>query len=175
MEKHDGLQSASVKNSGHHCAWCPCLNSASSCSLPAFLFLSELVMGLWTGILCMSDLTVAFVITKQTFLTKWVMHHTPGCLLLLWIDMIWPSYSSSMWTAPISGLGLWIFFITLNHSCGTIVSQSAIFWVDGTNVTSMVSLYFFTSFLSVFSCLLMSILLAALVHTCTLVVRVFDT
>ena len=100
---------------------------------------------------------------------------TPGCPLFLWMDMIWSVSSSSTWSAPISGLDLLPFFITSNHRYGTLVSQLAIFKVDGTNVTSRVSSYSFTNSLREFSCLLMSISLAALVCTHVLPVRVSDS
>ena len=65
----------------------------------------------------------------------------------------------------ISGSGLFSFFIASNHHCGTHVNQSVMFHVNGTYITSMVSVYFFTSSLSVLSHILMSISLTALVRT----------
>ena len=80
-----------------------------------------------------------------------------------------------MWIAPINGLGPFSIFIAVNHLSGTLISQSAMFLFDGTNTTSTVNSYSSTSFFRVFSCLLISISVAALVRTRVLPVRVSDT
>ena len=53
-EKHDRSQSVRVKKCKHQNARCPFLTCAISCSPLAFPFPSELVLGLRTGIFCIS-------------------------------------------------------------------------------------------------------------------------
>ena len=64
--------------------------------------------------------------------------------------------------------------ITLFYLCGTWVNLSAWLQLDIIKVTSTDSSYTATSFLIVLSLLLVSILLAALVHTLALPVKVSD-
>ena len=105
----------------------------------------------------MAHLTAAFLVAVQTLLIWKVVRCTAGCPLLLWIDMIWPTFNSSTWTVPISGSSPLSFLIVLNQRCCTLVRRSAIFRLDGTNVTSTVSSYSITNTLGVLSGLLMSI------------------
>ena len=68
----------------------------------------------------------------------------------------------------------WLGSILHLHS-GEPHGRSAMFLFDGTNTTSTVSSYSSISFFRVFSCLLISISVAALVRTRVLPVRVSDT
>ena len=61
-----------------------------------------------------------------------------------------------------------------SHLWGTLVYRSALFWLDLTKDTFIDSAYSFTSFIMVSSCCRMSILLAALVRTLALPVRVSE-
>ena len=97
---------------------------------------------------------------------KKVVHHTSRCPLFLWMDMIWSVSSLFTCMVPISGPGPLPFLIASNRCCSSLVSLSAIFRVNGTNVTSTVSWYSSMRFLRVFSNLLMSISFAALVCVC---------
>ena len=72
-------------------------------------------------------------------------------------------------------LGSILHLYVVNHRWHTLVSQLAMFLFNRTNTTSTVNSYSSTSFFRVFSHLLISISVAALVCTCVFPVRVSDT
>ena len=126
------------------------------------------MLGLWTGIphtfLWPSWQLLLVSLGKFSLWSKWYAA-LPGV----------HCFGSSTWIAPINGLSPFSIFMAVYHLWGTLVSWSAMFLFDGTNTTSTVNSYSSKSFFRMFRHLLISILVAALVHTRILPVRVSNT